>query len=150
MSCTLIKIRVLHKNILNSFPNVTDGCAFSWKTWKQCYALHKQTIHKLLFQKIMIKDNGSSKSHVTCNIKWTSLIPSFNPSCHMYHKTLAFLYYSTSNFSQRTIQSVENSSLKYKKSQLVETEHLQARHRTHSHVYVDFIHAVIWYWGCFT
>lgn len=150
MSCTVIKIRVLHKNILNSFPNVTDGCAFSWKTWKQCYALHKQTIHKLLFQKIMIKDNGSSKSHVTCNIKWTSLIPSFNPSCHMYHKTLVFLYYSTSNFSQRTIQSVENSSLKYKKSQLVETEHLQARHRTHSHIYVDFIHAVIWYWGCFT
>lgn len=88
-----------------------------------------------MFQKIMIKDNGSSKSHVTCNIKWTLLIPSFNPSCHMYHKTLVFLYYTTSNFSQTMIQSAENSSLKYKKSQLVGMEHLTGQaQNTFTHI----------------
>lgn len=93
--------------------------------------------------------------HVTTKEKYVtsnelSLIPSFTPSHHIYHNTLVSLYYFTCNFSQRMIQSVVNSSLKYKKkSQLVETEHLHARHRTQSHVYRDFTHVVIWYWGSF-
>lgn len=111
----------------------------------------------LCFKRLWLKTIYLSiEYHVTMKKKYVtsnelSIIPSFTPSHHIYHKTLVSLYYSTFNFSQRTIQSVVNSSLKYKKkSQLVETEHLHSRHRTQLHLYRDFIHMVIWYWGSFT
>lgn len=82
--------------------------------------------------------------HVTMKKKYVtsnelSIIPNFTPSHHIYHKTLVSLYYSTFNFSQRTIQSVVNSSLKYKKSHSWLKQNICIPGTEHSYTYIGIL-----------
>lgn len=64
-----------------------------------------------------------------------SFIPNFTSSHHLYHKTFISLYYSNFNFFQTMIQSVVNSSLKYKRSQNSLKQNICMPGTEHSYAY---------------